>query len=171
MFAPGVPNVMEDFKSDNVYLASFVVSVYLLGYCFGPLVIAPLSELYGRMPLYNICNVLFTVFNVACAVAPNMSSLIIFRLFAGLAGSCPLTIGAGSLSDMIRQEKRGGAMAAWALGPLLGPVVGPVGKYIHFFFFEFPLLTIYSSGWISDAGQRLAMDFLGVGNSGMFDHP
>ncbi|KAL1966058.1 hypothetical protein VTN77DRAFT_4806 [Rasamsonia byssochlamydoides] len=131
MFAPGVPNVMEDFKSDNVYLASFVVSVYLLGYCFGPLVIAPLSELYGRMPLYNICNVLFTVFNVACAVAPNMGSLIVFRLFAGLAGSCPLTIGAGSLSDMIRQEKRGGAMAAWALGPLLGPVIGPVaGGYL-----------------------------------------
>lgn len=169
MFAPGVPDVMKDFKSDNVYLASFVVSVYLLGYCFGPLVIAPLSELYGRMPIYNVCNVLFTVFNVACAVAPSLASLIVFRLFAGLAGSCPLTIGAGSLSDMIRQEKRGGAMAAWALGPLLGPVIGPVGKDLHFFF-EFLLLTI-SSGWLSDAGQRLAMDLLGAGNSGMFDLP
>lgn len=133
MFAPGVPQVMEDFKSDNIYLASFVVSIYLLGYCFGPLVLAPVSEMYGRYPVYNVCNAVYVIFNVACALAPNMASLIVFRFFAGLAGSCPLTLGAGSLADMISREKRGGAMAAWALGPLLGPVVGPVGSSFFFF--------------------------------------
>jgi len=127
MFAPGVPQVMRDFGSTNLELASFVVSVYLLGYCFGPLLIAPLSEMYGRVIIYNVCNVLYVVFTVACAVAPNLGALIVFRFFAGSAGSAPLTIGAGSISDMIRQEKRGGAMAAWALGPLIGPVIGPVG--------------------------------------------
>jgi MFS family permease len=146
MFAPGVPDVMKDFKSDNVYLASFVVSVYLLGYCFGPLAIAPLSEMYGRLPLYNICNLFYVVFNVACAVAPSMSSLIAFRFFAGLAGSCPLTIGAGSLADMIRQENRGGALAAWALGPLLGPVIGPVGKFNDFPLGSKSILTICVAG-------------------------
>ena len=49
MFAPGVPEVMTEFKSSNELLASFVVSVYVLGYAFGPLLIAPLSELYGRV--------------------------------------------------------------------------------------------------------------------------
>lgn len=38
MFAPGVPQVMEDFHEDSEDLASFVVSVYVLGYAFGPLV-------------------------------------------------------------------------------------------------------------------------------------
>lgn len=38
MFAPGVPQVMNDFHSESVDLASFVVSVYVLGYAFGPLV-------------------------------------------------------------------------------------------------------------------------------------
>lgn len=130
MFAPGVPNVMLDFKSSNESLAAFVVSVYLLGYCFGPLAIAPLSEMYGRQPLYTLCNILYTIFNVACAVAPDMASLIVFRFLAGIAGSCPLTLGAGSLADMIPQEKRGAVMAVWALGPLLGPVIGPVGKHV-----------------------------------------
>lgn len=41
-----------------------------------------------------------------------------FRLFAGIAGSCPVTIGAGSIADVVVREKRGGAMAAWMLGPL-----------------------------------------------------
>lgn len=130
MFAPGVPNVMLDFKSSNESLAAFVVSVYLLGYCFGPLAIAPLSEMYGRHPLYTLCNILYTIFNVACAVAPDMASLIVFRFLAGIVGSCPLTLGAGSLADMIPQEKRGAVMAVWALGPLLGPVIGPVGKHV-----------------------------------------
>ncbi|KAJ9271889.1 hypothetical protein DTO212C5_1970 [Paecilomyces variotii] len=131
MFAPGVPEVMADFHSTNLEIASFVVSVYLLGYCFGPLLIAPVSEMYGRMIIYNVCNILYVVFTVACAVAPDMASLIVFRLLAGIAGSSPLTIGAGSISDMFRQEKRGAAMAAWALGPLLGPVIGPVaGGYL-----------------------------------------
>ncbi|EFQ98310.1 polyamine transporter 1 [Nannizzia gypsea CBS 118893] len=126
MFAPGVGEVMKEFNSTNPELASFVVSVYLLGFSFGPLIIAPLSEMYGRVPLYTVCNVLFVVFNIACAVANSLESLIIFRLLAGTAGSAPLTIGAGTIADMIRQEKRGGAIAAWALGPLLGPVIGPV---------------------------------------------
>lgn len=131
MFAPGVAEVMKEFKSTNSELASFVVSVYLLGFSFGPLLIAPLSELYGRAPLYHICNILFIVFNVACAVANSLESLIVFRFLAGTAGSSPLTIGAGTLADMIAQEKRGAAMAAWAMGPLLGPVIGPVaGGYL-----------------------------------------
>ena len=118
---------MSDFDIDNALLGSFVVTVYLLGYTFGPLVIAPLSELYGRVPLYNVCNVFFTVFSVACAVAPTMAALIVFRLFAGIAGSCPMTIGAASMADIYRAEDRGTSMAIWILGPLVGPVIGPIG--------------------------------------------
>lgn len=130
MFAPGVGQLVHDFKITSTELASFVVSVYLLGYCFGPLLIAPISEIFGRRIVYNVCNILYVAFTVACAVAPNIGSLIVFRFFAGCAGSSPLTIGAGSIADMFVQEKRGSAMAAWALGPLIGPVVGPVGMFI-----------------------------------------
>jgi MFS family permease len=118
--------------------------------------------MYGRLPLYHICNVLFIIFSVACALAPNLGGLIAFRFLAGLAGSCPLTIGAASLADMISKEKRGAAMSSWALGPLFGPVIGPIGKSI---------LTISDAGansdnsswWISLPGQKLAMVFLGCG--------
>lgn len=126
MFAPGIPEVLHEFRTSNSLLGSFVVSVYILGYAFGPLVIAPLSELYGRLIAYHTCNVLFLVFTIACAVSSNMNMLIGFRFVQGVFGSCPLTIGGGTIADVIRQEKRGGATAIWALGPLLGPVIGPV---------------------------------------------
>ena len=131
MFAPGVPEVMKEFDSTNDELASFVVSIYVLGYAFGPLALAPLSELYGRMPVYHVCNFLFLVFTIACAVASNLNMLIGFRFLAGLVGSCPITIGGGTIADMFVQQKRGGVMAIWALGPLMGPVIGPVaGGYL-----------------------------------------
>ncbi|KAG9570357.1 hypothetical protein KCU97_g16019, partial [Aureobasidium melanogenum] len=52
MFAPGVPDVLREFKETSVTLAAFVVSVYLLGFAVGPLIISPLSEIYGRRPVY-----------------------------------------------------------------------------------------------------------------------
>lgn len=125
-FAPGVPQVLKEFHETSRVMAAFVVSVYILGFAIGPLIIAPMSELYGRIPLYNISNVLFVIFNVACALSKNMGMLIAFRFLAGCAGSAPLTLGGGTIADMFPQQQRAGAMAIWSMGPLLGPVVGPI---------------------------------------------
>lgn len=131
MFAPGVPELMKEFHTTSTLLAAFVVSVYILGFAVGPLLISPLSEMYGRMPLYNVANFFFIIFTVACALSTSMGMLIAFRFLAGVAGIAPITIGGGTIADMIVQQKRGAAMAVWALGPLLGPVIGPVaGGYI-----------------------------------------
>lgn len=126
IFAPGVPLLMRDFQSTNQELAAFVVSVYILGFAFGPLIVAPLSETYGRSPVYHACNVGFIAFNIACAKAPTLATLVVFRFFAGAFGSCPLTNGGGSIADMISPEKRAAAMASFSMGPLIGPILGPV---------------------------------------------
>ncbi|KAG4413274.1 hypothetical protein IFR04_013593 [Cadophora malorum] len=131
MFAPGVPQLMQEFKSTNKELASFVVSVYILGFAIGPMIIAPMSELYGRKKLYQCCNVLFCAFTVVCGESVNLGMLLAFRFWAGCAGVAPLTIGAGSIGDLMAAEERGGAMAIFSLGPLLGPIIGPIaGGYI-----------------------------------------
>lgn len=124
MFAPGVPAVMREFNSTDIKLASFVVSIYILGFAIGPIVIAPLSELYGRLKLYLWCGVCFIIFTILCAVSKNMGMLVAFRFLAGCAGAAPLTIGGGSIADLLRLEERGSAMAIFALGPLLGPIIG-----------------------------------------------
>lgn len=125
-FAPGVPQVLRAFNETSNLMASFVVSVYILGFAIGPMVIAPMSEMYGRIILYNICNILFVIFNVGCALSTSMGMLIAFRLLAGCAGAAPLTLGGGTIADMFPPQQRAGAMAIWSIGPLLGPVIGPV---------------------------------------------
>ncbi|KAI9743782.1 MAG: hypothetical protein M1818_002516 [Claussenomyces sp. TS43310] len=126
MFAPGVPQLMAEFGSTSQTLSAFVVSAYVLGFAIGPLLLAPLSELYGRLIVYHITNVLFVVFTVACAVSSDLSMLIVFRFLAGCMGATPLTNGGGTIADMIAQSNRGLAMSCFSLGPLIGPVVGPL---------------------------------------------
>ncbi|TVY76143.1 Efflux pump radE [Lachnellula suecica] len=122
---------MEEFKSNNVELASFVVSVYVLGFAFGPMILAPLSEIYGRLVIYHSCNVGFVAFTVACALATKLNMLIGFRFLAGCFGSAPLTNGGGSIADLIHQQNRGKAMSAFVIGPIVGPVIGPIaGGYL-----------------------------------------
>lgn len=127
IFAPGVPLVLQEFHSSSPEIATFVVSVYLLGFAAGPVLLAPLSEIYGRVPVYHACNVGFVAFSVACALAPSLNSLIAFRFLAGLFGVAPITNGGGTIADMVPQKHRGTALAVFSIGPLLGPIVGPIG--------------------------------------------
>lgn len=126
MLAPGVPDILAEFKTSNDQVATFVVSIFVLGFAVGPLLFAPLSELYGRMLVYHVCNSLFVVFSAACALSTSAGMLLAFRFLAGFVGVAVVTCGSGTIADLMPPQKRGAAMSVWSLGPLLGPVVGPV---------------------------------------------
>jgi len=70
-----------------------VVSVYILGYAAGPLIVAPCSEIYGRLPVYHVTNVLFVIFTICCAESRSVGMLVAFRFLAGSVGSTPLVLG------------------------------------------------------------------------------
>jgi hypothetical protein len=125
MFAPSVPALMTEFHSTNS-ICSFVVTVFVLGFATGPLLFAPLSELYGHLLVQHIARIGFLIFSVACALSKNLNTLIGMRLFQGIFAAAPLTNGGAIIADMVKQEKRGFAMVIFTLGMLLGSVVGPV---------------------------------------------
>ncbi|KAF4837115.1 Efflux pump radE [Colletotrichum tropicale] len=124
--AAAAADIMHHFNTTNATLGALMTTIYLLGYAFGPLLIAPLSELHGRAPVFRACAVLFALFNAACALAPSFGSLIAFRLLAGVAGSCAGTLGASAIADMVPRERRGRVMSAYIMGPTLGPTIGPI---------------------------------------------
>ncbi|KAB5513507.1 major facilitator superfamily domain-containing protein [Coniochaeta sp. 2T2.1] len=108
-----------------------VVSIFVLGFACGALLLAPLSELYGRVLIYHITNVLFLAFTILCALARNESMLLVFRFLSGFAGVATITIGSGSIADLMPREKRGKAVSIWSVGTILGPMVGPIiGGYV-----------------------------------------
>ncbi|KAJ9609089.1 hypothetical protein H2200_006860 [Cladophialophora chaetospira] len=116
----------EDFHNTSTILTTFSVSVYVLGYAIGPLFLSPLSEMYGRQIILNIATIHFVLWQIGCALAPNISALIVFRLLSGMGGSACLTLGGGAIADMFEKENRGKAMSIFTFGPLFGPVLGPV---------------------------------------------
>ncbi|OCK82598.1 MFS general substrate transporter [Lepidopterella palustris CBS 459.81] len=127
MVAPGVKLLMDDFGNDSPLLSSFTVSSYVLGFAFGPLFLAPLSELYGRSPVYICAWICSLCFTIGCAKAPSLAAFIVFRVLAGMSGVVSLANGGGTIVDVYDVHQRGLAMSIFAMGPLMGPVIGPVG--------------------------------------------
>jgi MFS family permease len=125
IFAPGVPELMREFGSENDTLGSFVVTIYVLGLATGPIFFAPLSELYGRLPIQHIGNIGFLAWTIACALATSLDMLIVFRLIQGTFAAVALTNGGGVIADTMKQEERGFALAMFTFGLLAGPVIGP----------------------------------------------
>ncbi|KAJ0417286.1 major facilitator superfamily domain-containing protein [Aspergillus carlsbadensis] len=126
IFAPAVSYMAADFGETNQTILSFTVSVYLLGYTFGPCFLAPLSEIYGRRVVLSFANWFFVVWQIGCALAQNIETEIICRFLAGIGGAGCITLGAGVIADLFPTEQRGKATAVWGVGPLMGPVIGPI---------------------------------------------
>ncbi|KAF7539189.1 hypothetical protein G7054_g2375 [Neopestalotiopsis clavispora] len=131
MLAPAVEEVMIEFGTESDLFATFVVSIFVLGFASGPLLLAPLSEIYGRVPIYNITNILFLVFTILCAVSRNEGMLLAFRFLSGFVGVATITIGSGTIADLMPREERGKALSFWSIGTILGPMIGPIiGGYV-----------------------------------------
>ncbi|AEO58214.1 hypothetical protein MYCTH_2118654 [Thermothelomyces thermophilus ATCC 42464] len=126
MMAPAVQLIMDDYQTTSTAFATFSVSVFVLGFASGPLLWAPLSELYGRVPVYHATNLLFLVFTLCCAHAPGQGAFLAFRFLSGFAGAAPIANGSGSIADLVPKEQRGKFVSAWSVGTILGPMIGPI---------------------------------------------
>lgn len=126
MVAPALDDMARDLGITNSVVISLMLSIFVLAYAIGPLFMGPLSEMYGRVPVLQLSNLFYLIFNLVCGFARNGSQMLAFRFFSGLGGSAPLAIGGGILADCWPPEQRGKAIAIYSLAPLLGPAVGPV---------------------------------------------
>ncbi|CAI7584732.1 unnamed protein product [Penicillium discolor] len=108
-----------------------VITVFVIGFGLGPMLFAPLSEIFGRRPVYASTLALAVIFVIPCAVSKNIGTLIVCRLIDGIAFSAPMTLVGGTLSDLWKNEERGVPMAAFSAAPFIGPAIGPlVGGFL-----------------------------------------
>nr|CAD32176.1 multidrug resistant protein [Hapsidospora chrysogena] len=125
-----IDGVMEEFNvSETAALVS--ISVFVVGFGVGPMVFAPLSEVYGRRIIYGSKLLFAVIFVIPCAVSKNLGTLLACRAIDGIAFSAPMTLVGGTLADMWKNEERGVPMAAFSAAPFAGPAIGPlVGGYL-----------------------------------------
>ncbi|EMG46219.1 penM MFS-type transporter penM [Candida maltosa Xu316] len=128
MLSPAMSFISEDFNISSSTVQSMVVSIQILGWAFGPLLIAPLSEhdYIGRKLVLDVSCWMSLFFNLGCSFATNTCQMMIFRFVGGLFGCVPMNVCAGVISDMFDAKSRNVALAGYSLVPLLGPVIAPV---------------------------------------------
>lgn len=120
--APGTALTLEEYGLTSKTIGALMISIYVLGYAVGPLFLAPLSEMYGRVPVINLSSVVFNAFLLGCSFAPNMPSLIIMRLLAGIGGSAVMTIVSAVIGDAFRVHERAAVSCIVIGAPSLAPV-------------------------------------------------
>lgn len=122
-YSGGVREIIQEFGCSQE-VVTLGISLFVLGFAIGPLLWAPLSELYGRQVLFFGTYAVLTAFNAGAAGSKNIETLIILRFFAGAFGSSPLTNAGGVIADMFQADQRGLAMSVFAAAPFLGPTIG-----------------------------------------------
>ncbi|KAE9364603.1 MFS general substrate transporter [Stipitochalara longipes BDJ] len=125
IMAPALSTIAQELHMSGTE-SVMSMSVYLLATAFGPLVIGPLSEVYGRKPVLHATNIWFLVWNIVCGFAHNKAELLAARFLAGFGASAIYALGGGVLGDVWRPEQRGRSLGLYLLIPLLGAAVGPI---------------------------------------------
>jgi hypothetical protein len=124
-FAPAAPSVQHEFGYKNGQLEILTITVASLGFALGQLFIPPLSEVFGRLPIYRLSAIFYIGFTAGIARSTNVAEFLVFRLLTGLSASSYLSTGGGTVADLLPKEERGVAMALFTSGPIFGPVCAP----------------------------------------------
>ncbi|KAJ9643158.1 hypothetical protein H2204_002053 [Knufia peltigerae] len=125
VFAVVILPVATQFHIGTV-TSTLGVSLFLLGFVFGPIFFGPASEVFGRrFPLFSgyLC---FAIFQIPVALAQNVETIMLGRFFGGFAASSPLAVIGGALADIWNPIDRAYGVCVFAAAAFSGPVAGPI---------------------------------------------
>jgi MFS family permease len=125
MLAPALETIAEDMHVSQS-TANMTLSIFVLAFAFGPMVLAPMAEVFGRRNVWLLCSIWYALWNMACGFAHTNGLLLASRILAGLGSSVEYAIGQPVLGDLWRPEQRGLSFAIATFVPLLGPAIGPL---------------------------------------------
>ncbi|KAJ4196453.1 hypothetical protein NW755_001239 [Fusarium falciforme] len=125
IFAASLESVVDEFNVSEI-AAALTTTLFLLGFCAGPFIFAPLSEFYGRRWIFYITFAAYMAFTFLCAFPPSFGGLLVGRFLAGTFISAPLSTTPGVLVDLWDPIERGNATAIFSLASWVGPSLGSV---------------------------------------------
>ncbi|GAA5867110.1 hypothetical protein JCM8547_006242 [Rhodosporidiobolus lusitaniae] len=125
VFSSALPYVAAQYGvSEEV--ATLGTSLFILGYVVGPIVFAPMSEVYGRKISIYLGVFIFICLSAETATAKDLQTIMVTRFFGGVGASAPPAVVAGALADMFESRERGTAVVFYSLAIVSGPCIGPI---------------------------------------------
>jgi MFS transporter, DHA1 family, multidrug resistance protein len=124
-YSAGTLQISQQFNV-GTQTATLGTTLFLFGFGLGPLLWAPLSEVFGRRIAVLLPMFVAICFSFATATATNLQTIMITRFFGAFFASAPVTNTGGVLGDLYSPAWRGIAMAGYAMAVVGGPALGPI---------------------------------------------
>jgi len=138
-----------------------------------------LGNYFGRKRVLISCIVMFTIASALCGLAWNLPALIVARILQGFGGGAMVPIAQAIMLESFPPQKRGQAMAVFAMGVVVAPVLGPtIGgwitdnyswRWIFYINLPFGIAAALLSQWVVEdppyikRDEKADIDFVGFG--------
>ena len=170
-----LPLVMVDLEIPLTDLdkASWIITGYLVSYTVAMPLVGRLSDVYGRVKMFQAALVIFAIGSALVALAPNFTWIIPARVIQAVGGGATVPIGLAMAVAAVSAEKRGIAIGLVAASAEAGSVVGPLygGAIIEWigwrwiFWFDVPqslMLIALMAVLPNRPNPEARMDYLGA---------
>ncbi|KAI0016892.1 MFS general substrate transporter [Xylariomycetidae sp. FL0641] len=125
MLAPALPTIAKDLNTDEEETQIFL-SIFVLAFAFGPLVLAPLAEVFGRRRVWITMSCFYILWNTVAGFSQSPGLMIASRILSGIGGSVEFAVSQPVLGDTFIPAERGKSFSIATFIPLLGPAIGPI---------------------------------------------
>ncbi|AJQ00178.1 Dtr1p [Saccharomyces cerevisiae YJM195] len=126
IYIPALPLLQREYDVSATTINA-TVSVFMAVFSVGPLFWGALADFGGRKFLYMVSLSLMLIVNILLAAVPvNIAALFVLRIFQAFASSSVISLGAGTVTDVVPPKHRGKAIAYFMMGPNMGPIIAPI---------------------------------------------
>ncbi|ODN85273.1 hypothetical protein L198_07597 [Cryptococcus wingfieldii CBS 7118] len=123
-FSIGEESMCEDLGCSQ-QTAAVGLGIFCFGFAVTPMILAPLSEEFGRRWTYVISVIIFLLFEIMLAAAKNTATMLVARIVQGCAGSVGATLVGGTIADIYMPADRGFPSSIFAMAGTGGSGLGP----------------------------------------------
>ncbi|KAM3513490.1 hypothetical protein MY11210_002878 [Beauveria gryllotalpidicola] len=124
-YSPPAGLMAQDYDTSPTAVMAGITT-FCLGFGFVPMALAPLSEAWGRYPIFVAAGSVYLVFQALCSVMPHVAGMLVCRFFVGAGGSVFSAVVGGVIADLWGKEDRNTPMALFSGAVLLGTAAGPL---------------------------------------------
>ena len=149
----GLPEMMTELHADLIEMI-WVIMGYILVSTVFLLTFGRVADMFGRVRMYNLGFVIFTIGSALCGFSQNATQLILFRLVQGSGAAMMAVNSVAIVTEVFPPNERGRALGVnavtWAAGGVLGPILGGLilnaGSWRWIFFINVPI-GIFGALW------------------------
>jgi len=130
IFVPSMPGLVEFFNTSPA-MVQLTLSLYLAATSLAQLLIGPISDSWGRRPVFLAGMVLFIIGSLMCRMAPDIEILIVARVVQGIGAAAGFVLVRSIIGDLYGQAKSASMIGYVTMGTVLFPMIGPaIGGYL-----------------------------------------